>query len=278
MAFRPPVLTSRSSRKSVLTVVMLLALVLGGCLKRDGGDITGSINRSVASMTDAEKRLAAEQLGRQFDKSPGEKNISLNYAKVLRDLNQTNQAIAVLQNAAVRYANDRDVAAAYGKALADGGRFAEALQVLARAHTPERPDWRVLSTQGAISDQMGKHTEAQQYYQAALQMEPNDPNVLSNLGLSYALSNRLPEAESVMRQAVGNPAAGPKVRGNLAVVLALQGKFREAEQAASNDLSPADAAANMAFLRSMTTQNNSWRQLQSLDGRAKAGQTSKGVR
>jgi Flp pilus assembly protein TadD len=265
-----------ASRKVVLTAAVVTALALGGCLKRDGGDITGSINRSTASMTDAEKRVAAEQLGRQFDKTPGEKAVSLNYAKILRDLNQINQAIAVLQTTAVRYPNDRDVAAAYGKALADGGRFTEAQEVLARAHTPERPDWRVLSTQGAIADQIGKHADAQQFYQAALQMQPNDPNVLSNLGLSYALSNRLQEAETVMRQAVGNPAAGPRVRGNLAVVLALQGKFREAEQAASSDLSPADAAANMTFLRSMTAQNNSWRQLQSLDGKPKDGQARRG--
>ena len=103
------------------------------------------------------------------------------------------------------------------------------------------------------------------YYQAALQLQPGDPSILSNLGLSYALSNRLGEAEQVMRQAVSHPSASPRVRGNLALVLALQGKYKEAEQAASTDLSPADAAANMDFVRSMTTQKNSWRQLQSMN-------------
>ena len=245
--------------------VVLIALTVSGCFKQNAADITGSINQTSQTMTEPEKRIAVDQLGRQYEKYPGDKKISLSYARMLRDVNQINQAIAVLQSAAVKHPNDRDVAAAYGKALADGGRFGEAQEVLSRAHTPDRPDWRILSTQGAISDQMGKPEAAQQYYNAALQLRPGDPNVLSNLGLSYALSNRLVEAEQVMRQAIAHPAATPRVRGNLALVLALQGKYQEAEQAASTDLSPTDAAANMAFMRSMTHQNNSWRQLQSIN-------------
>jgi Flp pilus assembly protein TadD len=255
-------------RNVLLAAAACLALGLGGCLKRDGSDITGSIGRNVASMTEAEKRVAAEQLGRQYDKRPGDKRISLAYGKMLRDIGQINQAIAVLQSTAVKNPTDREVAAALGKALADGGRFAEAQEVLGRAHAPDRPDWRVLSTQGAIADQMGKHSDAQQYYQAALQLAPGEPNILSNLGLSYALSNRLGEAETILRQAVTNPQASPRVRGNLALVLALQGKYRDSEVMASQDLAPADAAANMDFVRSMTAQNNSWRQLQTLDKKA----------
>jgi Flp pilus assembly protein TadD len=136
---------------------------------------------------------------------------------------------------------------------------------LARAHTPERPNWRVLSTQGAVADQLGQHATAQQYYQAALQIAPNEPTVLSNLGLSYALGNRLQEAEKTLRQAVALPNANPRVRGNLALVLALQGNFAESERTASQDLSPQDAAANIAYVRSMTAQNNSWKQLQSAE-------------
>jgi Flp pilus assembly protein TadD len=256
-----------ASHSKVMAVALLVAVCASGCVKSGNADITGSINQTYASMTEAEKRGAAEQLGRRYDASPDDKLVGLSYARLLRDLNQINQAIAVLQTVALRHGNDRDVAAAYGKALADGGRFAEAQEVLARAHSPDRPDWRVLSTLGAINDQLGKHDEAQQYYHTALQLQPNDPGILSNLGLSYALSNRLREAETVMQQAISHPAASPKVRGNMAVVLALQGKYQEAERMASQDLSPADAAANMVFLRSMIVQNNSWRQMKSLDGK-----------
>jgi Flp pilus assembly protein TadD len=268
--------TRTQLRTFALASSLMLALTAGACVRPGQSDITGSINRTYATMTDAEKRTAAEQLGKQYERDPGNKMIAMSYAKVLRDLNNFNQAIAVLQTAALRHGNDREVAAAYGKALADGGRFNEAIEVLGRAHSPDRPDWRVLSTLGAINDQMGKHEEAQQYYHTALKIQPDDPSVLSNLGLSYALSNRLRDAEAVLQRAVSNPAATPKVRGNMAVVFALQGKYQEAERMASQDLSPADAAANMAFLRSMTSQNNSWRQMQSLDSKAKAVKQGQG--
>jgi Flp pilus assembly protein TadD len=258
-------LATPHARRARAAFLIAAALTLGGCLKREAPDVTGSIARETASMTEAEKRGLVEQYARQYDKSPGDKRVSLFYARLLRDIGQINRAIAVLQTSAVRYPNDRDVAAAYGKALADGGRFAEAQDVLSRAHTPDRPDWRVLSAQGAISDQLGRHDEAQQYYQAALQLQPDDANTLSNMGLSYALSNRLSEAEQVMRRAVARPEAGPRVRGNLALVLALQGKFQESEREAAKDLSPADAQANIAFVRAMTAQQNSWKQMKGLE-------------
>ena len=256
----PPAAPHR--RRLRLCALALAALALGGCLRRETGDLTGSISARTQTMTEAEKRTAVEQYAGQYDKSPGDKRVSLTYARLLRDIGQTNRAIAVLQTAAARHPNDHEVAAAYGKALADGGRFAEAQDVLARAHTPDKPDWRVLSTQGAIMDQLGRHAEARQFYQASLQLQPDEPATLSNLGLSYALSNRLSEAEQTMRRAVARPGAGARVRGNLALVLALQGKFRESEAEAAKDLSPADAQANIAFVRAMTAQQNSWKQLQ----------------
>ncbi len=197
-------------RLRLSAVLALSALALGGCLRRETGDLTGSIAAQTQVLTEAEKRSAVEQLAGQYDKNPGDKRISMTYARLLRDIGQINRAIAVLQTAAVRHPNDREVAAAYGKALADGGRFAEAQDVLARAHTPDKPDFRVLSTQGAIMDQLGRHAEAQQFYQASLQLKPDDPATLSNLGLSYALSNRLPtrSRRCAARSPVPAPAPG----------------------------------------------------------------------
>jgi Flp pilus assembly protein TadD len=250
-------------RRLALVAAALAAMALGGCLRRDGGDLTGSIARQAANMTEAEKRTATEQLGRQYEARKGDKATSMSYARMLRETGQVPQAIAVMQTAALSNLNDKDVAMALGQALADGGRFAEAQEVLQRAHSPDRPNWRVLSTQGAIADQMGQHQSAQGYYETALRIAPGEPVILSNLGLSYALSNRLAEAETIMREAVAHPEATPRMRGNLALVLALQGRFQDAERAAQQDMSPADAAANISFVRGMTAQNNSWRQLQS---------------
>jgi Flp pilus assembly protein TadD len=258
----PSILSAYGLRRVAGCGVVLAALILGGCLKRGDADITGSISRQTATMTEAEKRRALEQMGPQYEAKRGDRAISMTYARLLRETNQIPQAIAVMQQAAISNPNDRDIALALGQALADGGRFQEAINVLDRAHAQDRPNWRVLSTKGAIMDQLGQHQQAQELYDAALKIAPGEPTILSNLALSYALSNRLADAEPIIRQAVAHPAATPRMRGNLALVLALKGQFAEAEQAAQKDLSPADAAANIAYLRSMTAQNNSWRQLQ----------------
>src|SRR4051794_11050226 len=154
---------------------------------------------------------------------------------------------------------------AYGKSLADSGRLKEASTVLANAHTPERPNWSILSAQGSVADQLGDHDQAQNYYKAAIRMRPDEPSVMSNLGLSYALSKQLPQAEDTLREAASNPKADMRVRQNLALVLALEGKFGEAEEWSRRDLAPIDAAANVASIRKMIAQSNTWCDLQKLD-------------
>jgi Flp pilus assembly protein TadD len=145
---------------------------------------------------------------------------------------------------------------AYGRALADNGNYKQALDILNSAHNQDQPDWSILSVQGVVLDQMGRHDDAQRHYASALRLMPEEPSVLSNLGLSYALSKNLTEAESTLRRAATNPQAEPKVRQNLALIVGLQGRFQEAEAIARGDLSPDEAAANVAYLRQMLAQQH----------------------
>lgn len=237
-----------------------LALALAGCVT-DRGDVTGSI-AATGPNTQAEQRAAASTWGERYRADPNNKQAALNYAQALRQTTQYNQAVAVLENLAIKMPYDRDVLGAYGKSLADAGRFKEAADVLSRAHTPENPNWSILSAQGSVEDQLGDHDKAQAYYDAALKIKPNDPHVLSNLGLSYALSNKLPLADQTLRQASAGPEADMRVRQNFALILALEGKFGEAEQVSQRDLSAADAQANVAAIRSMIAQSNTWRDIQ----------------
>jgi Flp pilus assembly protein TadD len=91
---------------------------------------------------------------------------------------------------------------------------------------------------------------------------PDEPSVLSNLGLSYALSKNLPKAETTLRHASEQRGAEPKVRQNLALVIGLQGRFQEAETIARGDLSPAEAQANVAYLRQMLAEQQQWKKSQ----------------
>ena len=246
-------------------VVAIVAIGLAGCKGVGLSDVTGSISPSASPAASADPgvlRNQAEELGKRYERRPDDAKTAIAYAKALRAQGQQTQAVAVLQNAASRNPRDMELLGAYGKALADAGRFREAAAVLPRAHTPDRPNWSVLSTQGAVADQMGDNKLAQQYYDAALKIAPGEPSILSNLGLSYALTKDLPRAETALRQAAEHPRADMRMRQNLALVLALQGKYDEAERVSARDLPPADAAANVAAIRKMIAESNTWQKIQ----------------
>jgi Flp pilus assembly protein TadD len=118
-----------------------------------------------------------------------------------------------------------------------------------------------MSVQGIVADRLGDHAGAMQFYRDALKIAPGEPSVLTNMGLSLALAKKLPEAEQALRQAVASPKADARMRGDLALVLALEGKFSEAETVGRADLSPDAARANVAAIRQMIAQNDSWREL-----------------
>ncbi len=258
---KAPLLPSRAA--GVLGLVAIIAL--SGCNKSSLGDVTGSIGAPAGALPkdEAGLRRYAEEWGQRYDRNPRDKATAMTYARALHALDQNAQAVAVLQGLAIANPEDMKVLAAYGKALADAGKLTQAAEVLEKAHTPERPDWSVLSTQGSIADQIGNHDAARGYYDAALKIRPNEPAVLSNLGLSYALSKNLPRAEETLRLAASQPTADARVRQNLALVLALQGKFTEAQDVSQRDLSPEDAARNVAAIRETISQSDTWRDIQS---------------
>ncbi|MBX9931941.1 MAG: hypothetical protein K2Y56_10450 [Methylobacterium sp.] len=248
-------------RLRVAPVLLTAGLVLGGCQARSP-ETTGSIGTpSLSFLGGASRdrnvvsRRDVETLGEKYAADSGDIGISLRYAQALRATDQKPQAVAVLQQVALRNPKNSAVLAAYGKALSDVGRFAEAADVLQNAHTPARPDWRVLSAQGAVADQLGDHARAQAFYEAALKIQPDEPTVMSNLGLSYALARQLDPAETILRRAASLPQADARVRQNLALVLGLRGKFAEAEEISRRDLTPDAAAANAASLRAFVAQS-----------------------
>jgi len=73
----------------------------------------------------------------------------------------------------------------------------------------------------------------------------------------------------VRRRAYASPRADMRVRESLSLVLALGGKGDGAQRVASQDLTPEEAAQNVAYLRSMVGQNNNWKKLKQIDRRPK---------
>jgi Flp pilus assembly protein TadD len=259
IAARPRVV----ARKFVAALLLQSCLALGGCYY-DSDDVTGSIKSAPTAVptNDAELRTYADECGKRYDANPGDKVASINYARALRALSRYDQAVAVMQSAAVKAPKDFEVLGAYGKALADAGQLQQAADVLSRSYVPENPDWSNMSAQGSVADRLGDHAVAQEFYRAALKIAPGEPSLLNNLGLSYLLNKQLPQAEDVLRQAAAKPTADRRVRGNLALALSLEGKFAEAEKVSQRDMTSEAAAANVAAIRRMIAQSNSWRQIE----------------
>jgi Flp pilus assembly protein TadD len=236
-------------------------MVGAGCSTIPSSDVTGSVATNAAPRTEAEWRRDMNMWGQRYRANPADIEAAMNYAQALRAIGQRAQAAAVLERAAIQHPHNEAVLGAYGRALADSGNYLQALEVLNRAHAPDRPDWRILSVQGAVLDQLGRHSDAQRHYASALRLVPDEPSVLSNLGLSYALSKNLPQAEATLRRAAAQRASDPKIRQNLALVIGLQGRFAEAEKIVRADLSPEEAAQNVAILRQMLAQQGDLKKL-----------------
>jgi Flp pilus assembly protein TadD len=227
------------------------ALGLSACQTTGPAETTGSVANAAAQRSETDWRRDAQAWGERYRQNQRDPVAGVRYAQALRATGQRAQAVAVLEQSAIYNPKNTTVLGAYGRALADVGNFQQALDVLGRAHTPDQPDPRILSAQGAVLDQMGRHDDAQRHYASALRITPDDPAILSNLGLSYALSKNLPKAEETLRRAAQMNSQEPRVRQNLALVVGLQGRFPEAESIARGDLSPDEAAANVAYLRQM---------------------------
>jgi Flp pilus assembly protein TadD len=249
-----------------ISIALLVAASIAGCARDKFA--TGSIGRGgkpVESMSAGELQSAARSLGESYAANPKDKATALRYASVLQMNGDTDQSLAVMRKLAIDYPKDRDVLAAYGKSLAAAGQLEPALDAVRRAQTPEYPDWKLASAEGAILDQMGNANQARELYRKALDLKPDEPSVLSNLGMSYVLEGDLKTAETYMRSASEQSGSDSRVRQNLALVVGLQGRFEEAEQIASQELSTAQAQANVAYLRQMLSQQNAWKQLKDDD-------------
>lgn len=250
----------RSRPLLAVALVVVLGGALGGCVTGRNGDpaTTGSIPR-------VGPQGSSEDWTQRYQASPDDPAVAIGFADALRRDGRAQQAVDVLQRTMVQNPKDTAVASAYGKALAEAGAFQEALKVVRDANSPRTPDWRLTSAEGAIQDQLGNAQEARRLYDDALKIAPDEPSVLNNLGLSYLLTNELPKAEKTLRQAANSPRADGRIRQNLALVIGLQGRFDEATRVASQDLPADQAQANIAYLRTMLSQPNTWKQLKQTD-------------
>ncbi len=243
-------------------VLLVSALALVGCQNQPtslGADpvTTSSTQTSEASF----KRT--ELLGKKWQSNKDNKEIGLAYAENLSALGQSDQQFEVLRALAKTHASDGPLLAKVGKQLLAANKGAEAIEMLEAAAALPGAEWQTYNALGSAYDQQGRYGVARERYQSALKLNPGEISVKNNLGMSYSLEGKLPEAEKMLREALNSPGGKniPRVRQNLALVVGLQGRFDEARTIASEDLPPDQVEANLAYLQSMLSQQNTWQQL-----------------
>lgn len=247
-------------RVAIPIAIVVLGLGLSGCSmsRNPAGDpmITGSTGEASIKQT----ALAAQR----WRADPANARLGVDYARRLEQLGQTDEQLKVLGEVSQHNPNDVGLQAYYGKQLAHQGRVAEAERPLRSLVDQGKADASVHSALGSALDQQGRHAEARQQYDRALQLKPNDLAIYNNIGMSFLLEGNLRQAEATFRQAAAMPGGqgNARVRQNLALSVGLQGRFDEAREIASRDLPAAEVEANMAYLKGMLNQPNTWKQLQ----------------
>ncbi len=242
-----------------ILAAMAASLLLGACSQLAGevgsaALVTGSQPAPAADgdvqrppQTDLEK--ATDYWAKEYAKDPRKLDNVLSYAKNLKAMGQKSQALAVLQNASMYHASDKQLASEYGRLALDLDQVSLAKQLLAAADDPVAPDWRVILARGTVLAKEGRYKEAIEFYERARAIAPDHPSVLNNLALAYTMSGEPARAETLLRTAAAAEGASSKVRQNLALVLGLQGKYDEATKVASADLAQDSAKANADLLR-----------------------------
>lgn len=255
---------------SRLPAALLAISTLAACASVGGGervavDTTGARPDARPVDRQARERIAREDMLTQmafwageYQTFPNDLEAAQRFAEALRKGGRTDRAVQIAGEAIGRFPEDRTLLTTYGFSQIAAGRPQEALRPLALVATAEPDNWRVRSALGAALDQLGRFPEARRAYQEALALQPNDPRILTNLGVSHIMAGEPADAEPVLRQAVSLPNAPAEARQNLAIALALQGRFDEAEQIERVDLPPAQAAANIQFLRGLLTDPRRW--------------------
>jgi Flp pilus assembly protein TadD len=259
-----------------LTLALLAASSLTACASLGGGEAEQAGEHAAPARhvdREARQRVAREDMltqmafwAAEYQTFPNDLEAAQKFAESLRRGGRLDRAVQIAGEALNRFPDDQPLLTTYGLAQIASRHPQEALRPLALVAAADEQNWRVRSALGAALDQLGRYDEARMAYQEALALSPNEPGVMTNLGVSHIMAGEPDEAEPILRQAAALPNAPPQARQNLAIALALLGRFQEAEQLQRVDLPPAQAAANVRYLRGLLSDPRRWNDLERGNG------------
>ncbi len=261
---RRPIREPRCTARLAAGLCLASALVLAGCSNGQGKLASNQADPVVTGSTSSIPSIReTAEAARAWQEKPSSVRRAVTYARLLDQANQKQQLIRVLETTISHNPNDPKLVAYLGKELILSGRSKAGVEQLTKAISAGEANWKNYSALGSGYDQMGQHAKAREAYNKALQLKPNEVAVHNNIGMSYILEGDLKQAETSLRQAQKLPEGefNQTLRQNLALSVGLQGRFDEAREIASRDLPPAQVEENLAFLKKMLNQDNTWQKL-----------------
>jgi Flp pilus assembly protein TadD len=252
---------SRQRRFAATLLVMISAAALAGCEQKSAG-LEDSDPMSTASTGSMSLKDAAKA-GEAYKGDPSNPAKAIAYANALGSIGQTEKQMQVLKQLYLSNPDEPKIGAIYGKRLIGIGQGNAAIPVLEGVAQNPAADWRVNSALGSAYDQDGQFEAASGQYEKALAKKPGELSILNNMGMSHILRGDPKTAEEIFRKASKLPKARtePRIRQNLALAVGLQGRFDEARRIASEDLPADQVEANIAYLETMLSKSNTWKQL-----------------
>ena len=253
----------RIARHVAVVASMTAALLLGACAQT-GDALQAGLLGPKEAVTDTDKpedvastaapktelEKATEYWGKKYRERPTDLEPALSYAKNLKAMGERQQALAIIQQAAVYHGHDKGLASEYGRLALELDQISVAKQMLAVADDPLAPDWRVISARGTIFAKEGKFKEAIPLYERALMLSQEQTSVMNNLAMAYAMAGEAGKAEEVLRR-IEAKGGNAKSRQNLALVLGLQGKFEESKSVSTQAMGAESANADTEYLKRM---------------------------
>ncbi len=174
----------------------------------------------------SEKALA------QYKKIPvssqfyGESVVHSSY--ILKNLNQPDDAIVLLEGALKERTDLPQIYAMYASLLDDKGDYAKAVDVLGGAIEKFKDNAQLRFYYGTMNDRLGKKEVVVNEMKKVLEIDPNHVQGMNYLAFTWAEQNaNLPEAEKLARRALHLEPADGYVLDTLGWILYKQGKLSE---------------------------------------------------
>jgi Flp pilus assembly protein TadD len=256
-------------RRASLTAILLAGLLGTSALaaepKEKGpskAEIKAAAAEAAALKASPTERIQADRLdplGRatfwahEFSIDDSDVQAGTRLAAALRALGQFTEAAETAKRVLVINPDAYDALLESARAYIAQTEGFYAIEPARRAMTLQPKDWHPVSLLGVALEQVGRDEDALAAYGEALKLSPDNPAILSNLAMFHASRGDAAQAETLLRKAIGRPGgATTQIRQNLSLVLGYQGKLAEAEKMLREDLPPAMADNNIAYLKAVS--------------------------